>query len=603
MKLFNQINPILSGALNMYSQTKNVLNVVIISMFILLATNGFSATATMQQTIELHPGWNAINVEIQPSDNNIESIFAGVPVSSVWRWIPKNIGKDFILDPAEGLLSVDGWFGYFPEPKPEAFLSNLYTLSANTAYLIKLDDTINHTITLTGTPDLRSNRWRSNSFTFSGLPVDPGNEPTFGDYFAGSNAHSGQPIYKLSSAGVWELVTSPFTQVTKAGEAYWIYTNGPSKYQGLLDVDLQQADGLDYRSVFTELDFSISNLSDVTNFITISRISGNTMPMMFENVDDETGEVAWPILPNNKVFELQPGEDLFVTLAVDRKNFTEDRMEQIFSITNEQGIRYLLNSGANTIQPLVLPTKKKGLKGVAVVPNSNSGLWVGAVQVQNVSEAQTAGTEPLPVGQEFILRVIMHVDALGNVKLLKSVVQMWQEGTMAPSAENPEFLEVDIPGHYVLLSDDNLIPDFTGVATRNGQSAGIRYSTVAYDFIGNELDIDGELAFGQTLNVNLLVGTDMPTNPFYHKYHPDHDNLDRQFLNPVQEAFQVTREMEFSFEVHNPLYPGLADPPEWGVQEMGGTFRESITGLHKNTIFMEGDFRLRRVAATTVLNQ
>lgn len=602
MSIINHKNQNLSGALNMYKQTKNTWYFVIISMLMLISNNGFSATASMQQTIVLHPGWNAVNVEIQPNVNNIASIFDGVPVASVWRWIPKDIGKDFIIDPAEGLLSLDGWFGYFPEPKPEAFLSNLFTLSANTAYLIKLDDTVNHTITLTGQPSLRKNIWRSNSFTFSGLPVNPGNEPTFGDYFSGSNAHSGQPIYRLSSAGVWELITDPFVEVTKSGEAYWIFTDGPSKYQGLLDVSLQQGNDFDYRTVFTELDFSISNLSDVTNFVTVSRFSGNTMPMMFKNQDNETGETSWPNLPDVKVYELQPGEDVFITLAVDRKNFTEDRMEQIFSITNEQGIRYLATSGGNTIQPLVLPTKSLNSKAAAV-PTGNAGLWVGTVQVNKVSEAQTAGTEPLPVGKSFILRVIMHVDALGNVKLLKSVVQMWQEGTMTPSAKDPTLLEVDIPGHYVLLTDANLIPNYAGVTNRNGQSAGIRYSTIAYDFMGNEIDMTGELSFGNTLNVSLLVDSDMPTNPFLHKYHPDHDNLDRQFLNPVQEAYQVTRDMEFTFLEHNPLYPDRADPPEWGVQQMGGIFRESISGLHKNTIFMQGEFRLRRVAATTVLNQ
>ncbi len=603
MKSFNNTNKKSSGVLNMYRQTKNTIVNVVVLTLLLMSYNLYSATATMQQTIELRPGWNAVNIELLPVNDNIETIFSGIPVSSVWRWIPKDLGKDFITDPAEGLLSLDGWFGYFPEPKPEAFLSNLYTLSANTAYLIKLDDTVNHTLTITGTPSLKKNIWRSNSFTFTGLPVDPGNEPTFGEYFEGSNAHAGQPIYKLSAAGIWELVTDPFTSVTKSGEAYWVFTQGPSTFQGLMNITLQQGTSLDFRSMFTELDFSISNLSDVTNFITISRVAGNTMPMKFKNVDPETGEIAWPLLPNNKVFELLPGEDVFVTMAVDRAGFLEDRMEQIFSIKNEQGIRYLMNSGGNTIQPLVLPTKKLGGVQAKAIPSTNAGLWIGTARVNKVSEAQRAGTEPLPVGNPFILRIIIHIDSIGNAKLIKSVVQMWQDGTFKPSIKNPNFLEVDIPGHYVLLTDDSLIPNYSGVTNRNGQSAGIRYSTIGYDFEGLEVEMTGGLAIGETLNVSLLVGSSMPTNPFYHKYHPDHNNLDEQGLPTVQEALQVTREMEFSFSVHNPYYPSVADSPGWGVQDMGGVFRESITGLHKNTIFVQGDFSLRRVAATTVLNQ
>ncbi len=567
------------------------------------STNVLAATATMQQTIELHPGWNAINVIVEPVDNTIDTIFSGVPIESVWRWIPKDIGRDFILDPAEGLLSLDGWFGFFPEPRPDAFLSNLYTITANTAYLIKLDDTVNHTITLTGTPELNKTRWRSNSFSFTGLPVDEGNEPTFGDYFSQSRAHNGQPIYKLSSAGIWELVTDPFTETAKAGEAYWIFSQGPSTFQGLLDVTLQQGEELDYRTFFTELDFSISNLSDVTNFVTIERISGNTLPMKFKNVDPESGEIAWPTLSSSKIYELQPGEDVFVTLAVDRLGFTEDRMEQIFSITNEQGVKYYLKAGGNTIQPLVLPTFKNGGTKAAALPEGNAGLWVGTAQVFKVSEAQVAGTEPLPVSEAFPLRIIMHVDATGTVRLLKNVVQMWQEGTMVPSADNPELLEVETPGHFVLLTDDSLIPNYSGVTTRTGQSAGIRYSTIAYDFVGNELDMTGELVVGNNANVSILIPSDLPTNPFYHKYHPDHNNKDEQFLNDVQEAFQITRDMQFTFSEHNPKYPEVADPPGWGIQQMGGVFTESVTGLHKNAIFLQGEFRLFRVAATTILNQ
>jgi hypothetical protein len=602
MNINNFKNKQLSGVPKMYINGHTSFRLVTL-LLLLISIKGLSATATMEQTIVLHPGWNAVNVELLPIDDDIETIFSGIPVSSVWRWIPKDIGKDFIVDPAEGLLSLDGWFGYFPEPKPEAFLSNLYTLSANTAYLIKLDDTVDHTLTLTGTPSLRTNIWRSNSFTFSGLPLDPGNEPTFGDYFSGSKAHDGQPIYRLSTAGIWELVTDKYTEVMKSGEAYWIFTQGPSTFQGMLNVTLQQGTSLDYRTMFTELDFSISNLSDVTNFVTISRVSGNTMPMKFKNVDSETGEIAWPALPDNKVYELQKGEDVFVTLSVDRGKFVEDRMEQIFSIKNEQGVRYLMNSGGNTIQPIILPSKTSSGEQVRAITSPNAGLWIGTAQVNKVSESQRAGTEPLDVGDPFVLRIIMHVDSIGKVKLIKSVVQMWEDGTLTPSTNNPEFLEVDEPGRYVLLTDDNLIPNYSGVTNRNGQSAGIRYSTIAYDFEGLELDMNGKLEIGETLDVSILVDSDLPTNPFFHKYHPDHNNLDEQDVLVVPEAFQVTREMEFSFSTHNPAYPGIADSPGWGVQEMGGIFRESITGLHKNVIFMQGEFRMRRVAATTVLNQ
>lgn len=568
-------------------------------------SSGRAGVATITQTIDLQPGWNAVYVEIEPQNNDIETIFSGVPVASVWRWIPEKLGSDFLVNPAEGLMNLEGWFGYFPEPKPEAFLSNLYTLSANTAYLIKLEGSVAKSISLTGKPVYVKKKWRTNGFTLTGFPLVAGQEPSFGDFFANSTAHQGQPVYKLNPQGVWEAVQEPYLERMKSGEAYWFYTHGTSRYQGMINATIEQGESMEYRGAFTEMDLVLSNLSDVTNFVSLNRMGGSTLPMKFLNVDLETGEKAWPDLPVTKVYELQPGEDLVVTLAVNRLAFSEQRMEQVFSITNEQGAKVLIHAGGNTLQPLVLPTGTYQNDTLKLSSNQNSyaGLWVGTARVRAVSQAQNGGVNPLPVGNPFPVRVMMHVDATGRVKLIKNVVQMWQDGTYRVSPKDPNLFEVDEPGRYVLLTRDELIPNYSGITKRSGQSAGIRYSTVAYDFNGDDIEMNGEFQPGNQVNVSLLIDPNMPTNPFRHKFHPDHDNLDAQFLNYKQEAFQVTREMEFLFTNNNPQYPDVADPPGWGVSIMGGTFRETLTGLHKNAIFVSGDFRLTQVSSTAILNQ
>jgi hypothetical protein len=565
----------------------------------------FSGIAVDQQTITLKPGWNAIYVELEPIENQITDVFSGIPVESVWRWLPKDIGKDFVVDPAEGLLSVEGWYGYFPEPRPEAFLSNLYTISANTPYLVKLDGNMDKTITISGKPVLRKKKWTTNGYTLIGFPFVEGSEPSFGDFFATSEAHNDQPIYRLTQQGQWQVVADPYTSVMKAGESYWVYTEGTSQFQGLINVTVEQGESIEYRAAFTEIDIILTNLSDVPNYMSINRVNGNSMPMKFLNVDPETGEEAWPNLPNVKVYEVQPGEDRIVTLAVDRANFLEERMEQVLSVTNEQGGKVMIHSGANTIQPLAIParlSKNLNLRGGGSM-EGYAGLWIGTARIRGVSESQRGGVTPEAVGKPFSIRVLMHVDATGQVKLIKNVVQMWQDGTYSTSSSNPDYVEVDIPGYYVLLTDDSLIPNYSGITRRNGQSAGVRYSTIGYDYVGNDMLMNGEFALNNSVSASLLIDPEMPTNPFRHKFHPDHDNLDAQYLNFKQEAFQVTREMEFFFTPNNPKYPDVADPPGWGVEEMGGIFRETLIGLHKNAIFVEGDFRLKRIASTAVLNQ
>lgn len=579
-------------------------------VFSLIFSVGVSGTAqagiaTITQSIELQPGWNAVYVEVAPENNDVEDIFSGIPVASVWRWIPEKLGRDFITDPAEGLMNLDGWYGYFPEPRPEAFLSNLYTISANTAYLVKLEGPNPKTIQITGKPQFVKKTWRTNGFTLTGFSLMKGQEPSFGDYFANSSAHQGQPVYKLNSQGIWQAVQDPYLERMKSGEAYWFYTNGTSSYQGLINLTIEQGESLRYQEAFTEMDLVLSNSSDVTNFISLNREGGNSLPMKFKNVDLETDEVGWPDLPATKVFELQPGQDIVVTLAIDRLSFLEQRMEQVFSITSEQGAKLLIHAGGNTMQRLVLPSEAGELNALKARSNENSyaGLWAGTARVKAVSRSQTGGVNPLPVGKVFPIRVLMHVDATGRVKLVKNVVQMWEEGSYRVSPKDPELFEVDVPGRYVLLTRDELIPNYTGVTRRSGQTAGIRYSTVAYDFNGDDIEMNGDFRLNEQVNVSILIDPEMPTNPFRHKFHPDHNNLDAQYLNPKQEAFQVTREMEFLFTNNNPQHPGVANPPGWGVNIMGGTFQETITGLHKNAIFVSGDFRLSRVSSTAILNQ
>jgi hypothetical protein len=92
-------------------------------------------------------------------------------------------------------------------------------------------------------------------------------------------------------------------------------------------------------------------------------------------------------------------------------------------------------------------------------------------------------------------------------------------------------------------------------------------------------------------------------NPFVHRYHPDHNNLDDRYeekLPEGHESFSVQRAITFQFTGTDPL--GL-NPPSWGHTEVGGAYTESVTGLHRSGIKVAGTFRLVRIAETPALNQ
>lgn len=556
--------------------------------------------APLQQTITLQPGWNAIHIELEPTEADIETVFAGLPVASVWRWLPQTGSAEFIRDPSEGLENVEGWFAWFPQPRPEAFLSNLFTISGNTAYLVKLEGSSSRQITIRGNPRLRTPRWQANGFSLTGLPVATSNSPTFAEFFSASPAHVGQPVYELSSSGQWQLVAAPANRVIQSGRAYWIYTKGTSKYSGRLQVVLDQDEALEYTAALQEIRVILRNRSGANGSFQIQRLGGSTMPMSFRNEDPETGEEGWPTLQDTLVLDAPADADVFLTLAVMRRDFTAERMEQNFAITDELGERVLLFAGGSTIQPRSVPAKMLARDAKAVAPVSFAGLWVGDVSIESVSEAQIGGTTPTPVGRPFPQRFLVHVDSTGQARLLKDVIQMWEQGSSVPSASNPGFREVDQPGRFVLLTDKDLIGLYSGAVVRDGSGVGLRFSTIAYDFADETLEFNGDFGPGNEMAVTAVVETDLPTNPFKHRYHPDHDNLDEQFLNPRVEAYQVVRNMQLEFTVQD---PEGGNPPGWGESIVGGVFEESISGLHKNAIFTSGKFRLRRVSAVPVLNQ
>lgn len=574
-----------------------------VQLLILVACFGAGRVlaADLSQTITLKPGWNAIHIELEPNEKDIGTVFAGIPVRSVWRWIPGKDTGQFIRDPAEGLESIEGWFAWFPEPRPDSMLTNLFTIDGGTSYLVRMPDQESpRQLVIHGVPRYIKQSWRANDFTLTGLPVTTSNAPTFNEYFSRSPAHQGQPIYRLDNAdGRWKPVAG--TTPINANEAYWIYTHGNSRYQGRMSLVLDQGESLEFSAAFSEIRFVLRNLSGSHGSFQIERIGGTRVPLAIRVEDEETHEVGWPDLHNIEVLDAPVDEDVFVTLAVRRSQLTADRMEQALAVTDENGQRILLHVGVNSIQPgaLARPGGSQAKAG-GDNPLALAGLWVGSIEINAVSEAQRAGVEPKPTGTSFSQRVLIHVNAQGQARLLKDVIQMWEEGTTRPSSVDPDYEEMETPGRYVLITNKDLIGLYSGVAGRDGTAVGVRLSSVAYDFVGETLDFSGVFGPGGQLTAAVVIPSNLPTNPFLHRYHPDHNNLDEHFLGYQEEAYPVVRNLQLVFTADDPQ-GGSA--PDWGDSVLGGTFSETITGLHRNPIHTAGTFRLNRASAVTVLNQ
>ncbi len=212
-----------------------------------------------------------------------------------------------------------------------------------------------------------------------------------------------------------------------------------------------------------------------------------------------------------------------------------------------------------------------------------AGLWVGEVTLGKVNEVQKAVNGAADVvsktGDTASIRIILHVDASGQVRLLKDVIVMQTQADGVPLP----------PAKPVLVTDPAQIFQYEGVVRRNGKLVGLRYGTAAFDFPGLETTMIGGVGLGVACAGRIDVDKMAPTNPYRHKYHPDHGA-----------GFDLIRvfSIQFSGAPGDPL--GAA--PAYGVDRISGTYRESIAGLHKITLKTEGTVTLNRISTVATLN-
>ena len=342
----------------------------------------FVATApgqTYRQTFaNLRPGWNALWVEVEPTNNAIDVVFSGQPVEAVWSYVDKSSTADFIQNANELPFNNPAWVRYFPTNNPRSVIRTLFTINANRAYLVKLTNTT--TLNITGRPSLRPVPWTPDALNLRGFPVDPGSPPSFTNFFAAAPAHTGQPVYRLATNGLWQpvagnAVPSPGTNLMKSGEAYWVYSRGGSTYTAPLELQLETGDGLDYTRTLNELTLTVKNLGGSPQVATVSNVTAGTMPLSYYDPAGAAG-ANWINLPNPHYVSLLDAAPGTRRLAIRRPALPSDPYGGVLAVSDAAGTRYLV------------PVSAAGLlTGGGPPPNPYSGLWVGNAILDAVSDA------------------------------------------------------------------------------------------------------------------------------------------------------------------------------------------------------------------------
>ena len=568
---------------------------VVAGLLVLMAAVGLAWGEWDTQTLELAPGWNAVFLEVQPAENECSAVFSGLPVESVWLWNRRFQPVQFVQEP-ENLTPADpDWLTWFPEHHESAFLTDLYAVNAGQRYLIQLSGSTEQTLVLEGRREVRKIDWVPDSFNFAGFHVDASSPPTFKRFFGSEKALSGQPVYRTLPNGQNQLVQNPETETLRQGEAYWVYCKGTSDFCGPLKVDFPIRDGLVFGELLREQSLKLINESDESRVVTVRLLPSQRPEKSSKSLPNYAGDVAlsyfslisWKKLESPLTFTMPAGRIQEIQLAVRRADMRKSQdpealYESVLEVSDDKGMLYRI------------PVSSKGAINF-------TGLWVGNVSLNAVSEAGNSfdPITPKPVAQPFNFRIIVHVDENNVARLLQHASLMQVQAKLGPSPEDPEVQIVTEPARYVVLSDDALIPEYEGISLRDGRLVGRRISAPAFAF-RDPLLLTGQI--DDLLSGTLLVDYRDPLNPFMHRFHPDHNNLDEHYAQELPEgveSYTFSRAITLDFTEQDPEALGL---PEWGYELIGGNYSEVLSGVHVRDIYMSGAFRLTKVLDVPLLN-
>jgi hypothetical protein len=601
---------------------------------------------TLTQTFTLQSNWNVLYLEVDPANKDIGAVFTNLPVESVWTYAQPVSTAQFIQNPSEAGFNDADWWRWLPGKPP--FLSKLTAVLGGRTYFLKLTNGP-AACEITGPLKAHATAWVPDQYNLRSFPVDPEDLPTFKQYFQCSPAHYDgvqnaphRPIWRFIQDGTWRQVD--INAPIQAGVPYWVYCKGASTFNGPLSVSVGSGAALEFGQELEWLSPQFENLAPASRTVTLRQLGTIIPGLLACQRFNATNGYEWIDLPDPFAFVVSQGTPKTLPLAIRRSLMPSNTYSTILQVTDGAG------------QRLRLPVSAE--KTVAAVPYA--GLWMGRVTVNAVSEphfgnlvtnryansngvaiplddaglivttnqlgtnlaytARTADGVQLPVYEkierlvgaqtntpaksEFNLRLLIHVDTNGLAHLLKEVVQLWRDGTTTNDAQGYQVM--DKPGAYVLVTRDDLLGQFKGAAVRDGVPVGRRLSAIGFDFDGqgtNHLLLHGAFTPGGTLSNSIHLAAAYPLNPFRHKFHPDHDNLDARFNTitnaALMEAYAVTRQLQFEFPIV--ALPG-AHGPDPAYTTMSGTYRETLIGLHKQPIYVQGTFQLTRASFIAELN-
>ena len=306
----------------------------------------FSSTAFAQpvrtQIINLQAGWNAVFLEVESSDRNPSTLFADTPVDIAGTWFEPGPFAQFVNEPDANLMRELGWGVWYSPERDDSFLSTLRSIYAQRGYLLHAVSP--GVLTLEGTVSAEPVIWAANSFNLVGFTLDPTAPPTFAEFFSPSKAHRDLNIYRMAD-GNWQKVQDPAATGMRSGEAFWIYCDGGSSYQGPLEVRPSNSSGLMLAE--SPFDITLINHADHPISVEVSHQppAGGGLSLSFvilaykeggkssESVAVPLGEDGW----TQAIPPLEAGASIRIPLALNLAAMTQAEQSTFLQVRTDLG--------------------------------------------------------------------------------------------------------------------------------------------------------------------------------------------------------------------------------------------------------------------------
>lgn len=454
-----------------------------------------ASAQTVGQTLTLSPGWNAVWLEVQPvnADGQAkapEDVFSNPSIQSVATPKPlTGLSEFFASDPGSiTTFNQDEWQQW--KRTDPAGLNNLSLIYGNRPYLVQVAAGPPVVLTLNGKASFFRPTWTPDRYNLVGFGLQ--GTPTFDAFFGPSGTkHPVSKIFSLNAAtGNWEHVTGSAQMASD--RAYWVFCSGQSSYMGpvSVDFDLAAAGKLDFAGPsdsvvvgtgvdtlemdLEEIVFSNAGTASTTpelDLITPDSGSGNLALYVVNpaattlgygrgnQVDSAAGEGASASL-GKTIASKQSG---ILTIGA-RRNWNDSLPRTNF---------YRLKTGASGASfwlPITAVRSVVSLPTTGTPANEVTGLWVGEVVFDSATSIVEDGAPVRPSAGSAPMRILLHSDAGGSVRLLSQVTVMQTKTADSEIAPAP-----------VLVVDNAKIPYFEGIKERQGKHVGLRIESVAYD--------------------------------------------------------------------------------------------------------------------------